>query len=61
MAGVLKSLGKSGSEWAKEKVRQSKENHVLDLMVELKDEGITFDQYKEAYKNINELRKEDKE
>lgn len=56
MAGTIKSLGKSLSEWSKEKVHQSKENHVLDLMVSIKDEGITFEQYKEAYENINKLR-----
>lgn len=57
MAGTIKSLGKSVAEWSKEKVCQSKENHVLDLMVSLKDEGITFEQYKEAYENVNKLRK----
>lgn len=60
MASTFKELGKSISDWSKEKVHQSKENHVLDLMIDLKDEGITFEQYREAHKNINELRKEEK-
>lgn len=58
MAGTMKSLGKSLSDWSREKVNQSKENHVLSLMIDLKDEGITFEEYKEAHKNINELRKD---
>lgn len=58
MSSTIKELGKSISDWSREKVHQSKENHVLDLMVELKDENITFEEYSETYKKISEIRKD---
>lgn len=40
----------------KEKVFQSKEDHVLSMMTEMKDENIKFSEYAEVYNDINKLR-----
>lgn len=50
------TMATSIGNYATEKCYQSKENHVLDLQVNIKDEGLDEQQYCKFYNTVNKLR-----